>query len=179
MKLIKDFLNLLRGEPNLKKLKKNGLTVGENFYYGTRCFFDPSHTFLISIGNNVTFSTRVHILAHDASTKKINGYTKILPVKIEDNVFVGANVTILPGVTIGNNSIIGAGSVVTKNIPSNVVAAGNPCNVITTLDVYKEKYNSKNNVVFFDESYTVRNRITREKKEEMKEKLKDKIGFVK
>ena len=55
------------------------------------------------------------------------------PVTIGDNVWIGGSVTILPGVTIGSNTTIGAGSVVTKDIPDNVVAAGNPCRVIRKL----------------------------------------------
>lgn len=56
------------------------------------------------------------------------------PIVIEDNVWIGANTTILKGVTIGRNSLIGAGSIVVKSIPENVIAAGNPCRVIRPLD---------------------------------------------
>lgn len=59
---------------------------------------------------------------------------KNVPIVIEDNVWIGANATILKGVTIGRNSLIGAGSVVVKSIPENVIAAGNPCRVIKSLD---------------------------------------------
>ena len=55
------------------------------------------------------------------------------PITVGDNVWIGGNVVVLPGVTIGSNSVIGAGSVVTKDIPSNVVAVGNPCKVIKEL----------------------------------------------
>lgn len=60
-------------------------------------------------------------------------------VKIGNNVFIGMNTIILKGVNIGSNVIIGAGSVVTKDIPDNVVAAGNPCRPIMTIDEYREK----------------------------------------
>lgn len=56
------------------------------------------------------------------------------PIIIEENVWLGVNVTVMKGVTIGKNSVIGAGSVVTKDIPANVVAAGNPCKVIKTIN---------------------------------------------
>lgn len=60
--------------------------------------------------------------------------TYALPVKIEDNVWIGGGVIILPGVTIGRNSVIGAGSVVNKSIPENCVAVGNPCRVIRRIN---------------------------------------------
>ena len=95
---IKEYIIVkLRGEPDIKKLKEMGLQIGKDFQYGRYCFFDPSHCFLISIGDDVTFSTRVHLLAHDASTKKILGYAKIGRVDIGNHVFIGANSTILPG----------------------------------------------------------------------------------
>ena len=60
--------------------------------------------------------------------------TYALPVRIEDGVWIGGGVVILPGVTIGRNSVIGAGSVVTRSIPANCVAVGNPCRVIKQID---------------------------------------------
>ena len=59
---------------------------------------------------------------------------------IGDNCWIGADVTILPGVTIGDNSVIGAGSVVTKDIPSNVVAVGNPCKVLREINERDKEY---------------------------------------
>ena len=64
-----------------------------------------------------------------------------LPITVGDNVWIGTNVFVLPGVTIGNNTIIGAGSVVNKNIPDGVIAAGNPCKIIRKItDSDKKKY---------------------------------------
>ena len=131
---LKDVFRLLTGEIPTKTLIKRGLKVGINFNRQQGCVIDPTHCFLIEIGNNVTFSIRVTLMAHDASTKKVIGYTKIGKIVIEDNVFIGANATILPNVTIGKNSIIGANSVVTKNIPENVVVAGNPAKIICSID---------------------------------------------
>lgn len=180
MKAIRYILDRLRGEPNLKALKETGLTIGKNFNYGHYCFFDPSHCFLITIGDDVTFSTRVHLLAHDASTKKHLGYAKIGRVDIGNRVFVGANVTILPGVEIGNNAIIGAGSVVTKNVESNAVYAGVPATKICTLQEYLARFERMDPDLVFGEEYTIRGGVTEERKREMKAKLtKGKIGFVK
>ena len=179
MNLLRKIKDRLRGNPNLDVLKKNGLCVGKNFSYGNYCFFDPAHCFLISIGDDVTFSTRVHLLCHDASTIKHIGYAKIGRIDIGDCVFIGANVTILPGVIIGANAIIGAGSVVTKNVKSGMVYAGIPAREICTVNEYLERFNDVEKDLIFGEEYTIRGGITTNKKIEMKEKLKEgKIGLI-
>lgn len=87
----------------------------------------------VSIGHHCSFSYDNMILT---GTHDYTDFSTVIarPVTIGDNVWVTSNVTILPGVTIGSNTIIGAGSVVTKDIPSGVFAAGNPCKVIKTVD---------------------------------------------
>lgn len=177
--IMKSIACMINGEVSTKKLIKRGLKVGKDFNRQQGCFIDPTHAWLIEIGNNVTFSIRVTVLAHDASTKKSLDYTKIGRVKIGDNVFVGANTTILPNVKIGNNSVIGANSLVVKDVPENCVVAGNPARTICSLDDFKIKNKNKmtaNNT--FDEDYTMRGNLTEEKKMEMIEKLKDNIGFI-
>ena len=67
-----------------------------------------------------------------------------MPVHIGKNCWLGAGVIVLPGVTIGDNTVIGAGSVVTKDIPSNVVAVGNPCRVLREINEHDKKYYFKN-----------------------------------
>jgi len=85
----------------------------------------------VLIGVNCSF---IDNDGHDLAIEKRNiGSPKTAPIHIHQNVFLGSNVTILKGVTIGKNSIIGNGSVVTKNIPENVVAAGNPAKFIRNL----------------------------------------------
>ena len=122
----------LRSEITTEDLIKLGLTVGSNFSRQEKTLIDQSHCWLITIGDDVTLAPRVHILAHDASTKNALGYTRLGTVNIGNNVFVGASTTILPGVNIGDNVVIGAGSVVSKDIPSNSVAVGSPAMVICT-----------------------------------------------
>lgn len=83
----------------------------------------------IVIGNSVRFGANTLITDSDWHPEDPRS-SRPRPITIEDNVWLGVNVTVLKGVTIGPNTIIGAGSVVTKNIPGNAIAAGNPCRVI-------------------------------------------------
>ena len=106
-------------------------TVGDHFYsnFNLTVVDDVS----VTIGNcvmcapNVTISTTGHPVHPYYRTR---GAHFSLPIVIEDNVWIGANVAIMPGVTIGKNRVIGAGSVVTHDIPADVVAFGTPCRVI-------------------------------------------------
>lgn len=75
-------VGFFRGDPNIGKLKARGLKVGSNFNMLGGCIIDHSHCCLITIGDNVTFAPRVHVLAHDASTKRTLGYTRIALTRI-------------------------------------------------------------------------------------------------
>ncbi len=178
---IKALIKRLNGELPISQLVKRGLTVGRNFHRQSGCFIDPSFCHLITIGNDVTFSKNVMLLAHDASTAKLLDYTKIGKISIGDNTFVGANVTVLPGVVIGNNVIIGAGSVVTKDVPDGTVVAGNPARVLCTVKEYK----NKNEALLkagrpFSYDYTLGGKATKEKLKETADYLSDnKTGFIK
>lgn len=110
------------------------ITVGDHFYANTNCtILDCAKVTIgnnVLIGPNVSFYTPNHAI--DADERKV-GYEKSLPITVGDNVWISGSVTIVPGVTIGDNTIIGAGSVITKDIPDNVIAAGVPCKVIRTI----------------------------------------------
>ncbi|MDR0984788.1 MAG: sugar O-acetyltransferase [Ruminococcus sp.] len=87
----------------------------------------------VSIGKNVLIAPNVGIYTATHPTNpslRLKGFELGKPITICDNVWIGGGVSILPGVTIGENSVIGAGSVVTKDIPGNVVAYGNPCKAV-------------------------------------------------
>lgn len=111
------------------------ISVGNNFYANHNCVILDGAK--VTIKDNVLFGPNVGLYTpgHPFDIVKRNqGYETAHPITIHNNVWLGADVSIIGGVTIGENSIIGAGSVVTKDIPANVVAAGNPCKVIKTLD---------------------------------------------
>ena len=97
----------------------------------------------VDIGDKVLFTPNVSIYTagHPVHPEMRNtGYEYGIPVKIGNNVWIGGNSVITPGVTIGDNVVIGAGSVVTKDIPANVIAAGNPCRVIRPITDEDRKY---------------------------------------
>lgn len=109
----------------------SNISVGDNFYANHGLvILDGTQ---VTIGNNVFIGPAVgiHTAGHPLDAKRRNqGLEYALPITLEDNVWIGASSVILPGVTIGRNSVIGAGSVVTRNIPADVVAVGNPCRVL-------------------------------------------------
>lgn len=111
------------------------IEIGENFY--------ANHNLIILDGNKVKFGDNVFIAPNcgfytaghplDAETRN-KGIEYAKPIEVGNNVWIGGNVVVLPGVKIGDNTVIGAGSVVNKDIPANVVAVGNPCRVIKQID---------------------------------------------
>ena len=162
----------------LNGLIENGLQMGKNVYITADYFFDPSHCYLISIGDNCIFAPNVKLIAHDASIFMIMGCTKIGRINIKENCFIGDSVIVLPNVTIGPNSIIGSGSVVTKDIPPNSIAAGNPAKVITNVQDYVKKMEEmKQNKTVFGEDYSMPN-LDQSKREEILRSVGDSIGFI-
>lgn len=115
------------------------ITIGEHSYINMNCSFIDDGKITIGkavmLGANVAIATVGHPIKPD-----MRKYMYTDPVVIEDNCWIGANVTICPGVTIGKNSVIGAGSVVTKDIPANVVAVGSPCKVLREIGERDEIY---------------------------------------
>lgn len=159
--------------------KSSGLKIGKNCFISHNAFIDPSFLHLIEIGNNVTITADVKILAHDASTKTHLSYTKIGKVEINDNVFIGIGSIILPNVTIGSNSIIGAGSVVSKSIPSNVIAAGNPAIVLSSLEKFLAKHETRLKALpHFEAEYTVTGSVTSKRKKEMDKMIGESGGYI-
>jgi acetyltransferase-like isoleucine patch superfamily enzyme len=142
-------MELWRSAKNLVKrfifwrLRRQGLTIGE----GCRFAGIPSfgtEPYLITLGNHVAIASNVLFITHDGGTfafRHEERYQKVIKygrINILDHCVIGERAIILPGVTIGPNSVVAAGSVVSRNIPPGVLAAGNPARPVLTLHQYAE-----------------------------------------
>jgi acetyltransferase-like isoleucine patch superfamily enzyme len=118
---------------------QGGVSIGGNVGFG-------SEPYLITIGDRTRINKNVQFITHDGSLWVVrNLYPEykdadlIKPIKVGSNVQIGSNAIILPGVTIGDNCIVGAGAVVTRDVPDNTVVAGVPARIIESLEEYVEK----------------------------------------
>lgn len=136
-----------------KYLKNIGINIPEDYFEGGHGFIHPTVLFdgndfsLISIGKNTTISADVILLTHDYSISKglklIEAQESgrfLKPISVGENCFIGMRTIVLPGTLIGDNVIIGAGSVVKGKIPDNVVVAGNPAKIICSTKEWAEKH---------------------------------------
>lgn len=154
-------------------LKTMFAEIGENCYIepplhsnfgGAHCHFgnnvyanfnltlvDDTH---IYVGDNTMFGPNVIIATAGhpiLPTLRSKGYQYNMPVHIGKNCWLGAGVIVLPGVTIGDNVTIGAGSIVTKDLPSNVVAYGNPCRIIRMIGEHDKEFYFKDRKINYDD----------------------------
>lgn len=131
------------------------IEVGKNFFANYNCtILDVAK---VKIGDNCQMAPNVAIYTaghpiHPAT--RSSGYEYGKEVVIGDNVWLGGNTVVCPGVTIGNNVVIGAGSVVTKNIPDNMIAAGNPCRVIREITEADRRFLFKQELID-DEAWSI------------------------
>lgn len=109
------------------------ITIGKNVFLNTGCSFQDRGGIRIGDGAQIGMNVAIATLNHGLPLKT-RGKTYAQPVVIGENAWIGSNATILPGVTIGDNSVVAAGAVVTKDIPPDSVAAGVPAKVIKTID---------------------------------------------
>lgn len=144
--MLKKIISRIKQSRNpIQYWREKGTKIGKN------CTIYPSvslgsEPYLVTIGDHVRISAETSIFTHDGGCwvlrekyGELSDIDKFGSVVIGNNVHIGVKCMIMPGVTIGNNCVIGAGAVVTKDIPSNSVAAGVPARVIQTIDEYKEK----------------------------------------
>lgn len=161
------------GEKRMKMLKEMFAEIGENCYieppfhanfgghhvhFGTGVYanfnltlVDDTHIYVgdyTMFGPNVVLATAGHPITPEPRKR---GYQYNAPIHIGNNCWLGTGVLVMPGITIGDNVIIGAGSVVTKDIPSNVIAVGNPCHILREVNEHDREYYFKNNRIDWDE----------------------------
>ena len=161
------------GEKRTKMLKEMFAEIGENCYieppfhanfgghhvhFGTGVYanfnltlVDDTHIYVgdyTMFGPNVVLATAGHPITPELRKR---GYQYNAPIHIGKNCWLGTGVLVMPGITIGDNVIIGAGSVVTKDIPSNVIAVGNPCHILREVNEHDREYYFKNNRIDWDE----------------------------
>lgn len=129
---------------DLEYARKNGVTIGRECSFATRNI--GSEPYLIFIGNNVQITSNVCFFTHGGNWvlrmeyPNTDSFGKII---IKDNVYVGNNAMIMPGVTIESNVVVAAGAVVTKSVPSGVVIGGNPAKIIKNIDQYRHSVLTK------------------------------------
>lgn len=126
----------------LSYFRKKGICIGESCHIYSN--ISTSESYLIRIGNNVTISNDVQFITHDNSISKVlPDFTDVFgKIVIDDNVFIGARSILLPGIKIGRNTIVAAGSVVTKSFGENLIIGGNPAHIISDVSTYKLKISS-------------------------------------
>ena len=135
-------------EPPVHMAYGTNIHIGNHFYANFNLVIvDDIDVYIgeyVMIAPNVTITPTGHPV--DADLRR-PGTQFSIPVRIGNNVWIGSNAVILPGITIGDNSVIGAGSVVTHDIPENVIAVGNPCNVLRKIDERDKEYYYKNRMI--------------------------------
>lgn len=169
LRKIKDFWDRRSSESLIQYYRNKGITIGANcvFRFPGSTKIDTMRPSLVEIGDNVDMNKNFTIMAHDFSHRVLlQLYGEFLsssgPVTIGSNIYFGTDVTVLKGVTIGDNCIIGAGSIVSKSIPPNSVAAGVPCRVICSIDEYYAKRQKQ----WVDEAIIYANRIRQKENRE-------------
>lgn len=156
----------------IKFLRRKGVKIGNNLWVTPdvkSLRIDTTRPSLLEIGDEVRLNRNLTILTHDGGFYVLlSKYKEFISqsgrVKIGNNVYFGRNCTVFKGVTIGNNCIIGFGSVVTKDIPPNSVAVGAPAKVVSTLDDYYKKRKEKYIDEALDYARSIRERFNRKPK---------------
>ena len=156
----------------LNFLRSKGIKIGKNIWVTTdinSLSIDITRPSLIEIGDNVRLNKNLTILTHDGGYYVLlNKYKEFISqsgrVKIGNNVYFGRNCSVFKGVTIGDNVIIGNGSIVTKSIPSNSIAVGSPARVVGSIESYYEKRKSLQVKEALDYAKSIQERFKRRPK---------------
>ena len=180
--MLNDLMSYLRGYRHrqyIARLVEKGLKVGKGTTIMDGVFLDPAHCFLILIGSNCTIAPNVRLVAHDASMKRQLGITKVGKISIHDNCFIGDSAIILPGVSVGPSAVIGAGSVVTRDVPQGSVVAGNPARIVSRFDEFMKRHEERHHASerFSEERFNI-SRISAQDKQHMLAYLEKHVGYL-
>jgi maltose O-acetyltransferase len=124
------------------RLRSAGVRVGEGVSIESGVWVDLEWGWLIELGDSVTLCPNVVVYAHDASTRRALGYTRVAPVTIAAGAYIGARTIVLPGVKVGPEAIVAAGSVVTRDIPAGMLAAGVPAKPLYEASKFLDRHAS-------------------------------------
>ena len=166
------FLKIFYIRNKVEYARKLGVRIGKGSNFVSMPSFG-SEPWIITIGDNVNVSSNVSFITHDGGRWVLDHlypneapFYKIEPITLKNNIFIGANTMILPGVVIGNNCVVGGGSIVTKSIPDGEVWAGVPAKKVCTIEEYKERMMARKIPINFDNYW-------RNKEKEIKRVFKD------
>jgi maltose O-acetyltransferase len=165
-------MDRLRGEPNLERLVAQGLELGVGTHISRPVYIDQLHPWLISIDDYVTLGPYVAIITHDTSLVQHTGQTRLGRVVLGKRVYVGVGAILLPGTTIGEDSVIGAGAVVHGQVPAASLAIGNPAKISPIRSaVAWHRASAARSPNWPHRGWTIYSGITAERKTEQREAL--------
>lgn len=172
-------LEAARLERRWQHLRDLGMQIGNDVLLPASTWIDTSHCFLIRIEDHVGFGENCQILAHDAQMDEFLDAARIGRVWIRESSHIGAGTVVLPGVEIGPRTMVGSNSVVTRSLPPNTVCAGNPAEVITSLDDYLERHRKRieERPTFPYDRYDIR-RLTPERRAELIAAVADGVAYI-
>ncbi len=167
---IGNIIRLIRDEPDLPK----GLRIGRNVEIDSSVIFDAWHGKHITIDDDVVIAPGVRFVTHDASSMKRIGAYSVSPIHVKERAFIGANALILPGVTIGQDAIVAAGAVVTKDVEAKTIVGGVPAKLIGMTDELDKRRSEdmKDRPKFPDKIYNRRD-LDEEKEVELKKAIEN------
>jgi maltose O-acetyltransferase len=128
-----------------------GVRLGRDVFIGFTVKFDRDHAHLVAVGDESVIVEGTRLLCHDASSGKRLGAVWVAPVTIGKRVFIGADSLVLPGVTVGDDAVVAAGAVVTRDVPPGTIVAGVPARPIgLTADLDRERRSAMDKFPVFD-----------------------------
>jgi UDP-3-O-[3-hydroxymyristoyl] glucosamine N-acyltransferase len=170
--LTQRLMERLRGEPSIERLVAQGLQLGRGTHIAHPIYFDRLNPWLITVGDYATLAPYVAIITHDASLHNHTGQTRLGRVTVGKRVHVGVGAILLPGTSIGEDSVVGAGAVVHGEIPPGSLVIGNPAKVSPIKPVVAwQRATAARAPNWRGAGWTIISGITEERKREQREAL--------